>query len=268
MKQYHQALRDVLENGNQRGDRTGTGTISKFGVVMEYDLKDGFPAVTTKKLAFKTMTNELLWFLRGSTKVSELQEEGCKIWDEWQHEDGTIGPMYGMQWRDFNNEGVDQLQDVIDSIKSDPNSRRHIMTTFNPAQKDKGVLYPCHGISIQFYVNNGRLSCMTHQRSGDMFLGVPFNIASYALLTHIIAYHCNLGIDKLVYTIGDAHIYNNHIEQVERQLSRPPLMLPLLDMRLDAPRHIISGEWYKLHADHFQLKDYNHYAAIKGAVSV
>lgn len=262
MKQYIDLCNKVLAEGRPRTDRTGTGTLGIFGYTMRFNLQEGFPAVTTKKLAFKTMTNELLWFLRGDTDVRNLQEVDCHIWDSWGDD---IGPMYGYQWRSFNGEECDQLLDVIHSLKTDPHSRRHIMTSFNPLDKDKGVLYPCHGISIQFYVEDGKLSCMTHQRSGDIFLGVPFNIASYSLLTHIVAELCGYKVGELIYTIGDAHIYNNHIELVKEQVSRAPYELPQLsmDVELDTQDFI-----KKLRAENFELQGYEHHPSIKGKVSV
>lgn len=232
MQNYLDLLKDVMEKGSQRDDRTGTGTRSLFGAQMRFDLNEGFPAVTTKKLAFKTMATELIWFLKGSTNIAYLQENKCRIWNEWAAFDGELGPVYGKQWRAW--EGTDgrvhdQIQVVLDNLKSNPCSRRHIVSAWNVGDLDKMALPPCH-LLFQFYVADGRLSCSVYQRSADLFLGVPFNLASYALLTHMIAQVSGLKVADLVYTFGDLHIYNNHQDQVAEQLSRTPRALPRLHL--------------------------------------
>ena len=238
MQPYLQLLSDILENGTDKSDRTGTGTRSLFGYQMRFNLSKGFPLVTTKKLHLKSIIYELLWFIRGETNVRWLQERGVTIWDEWADENGDLGPVYGSQWRSWpapDGRHIDQLQNVIDQIKAKPDSRRHIVSAWNPAEVDNMALPPCHAL-FQFYVANGRLSCQLYQRSADTFLGVPFNIASYALLTHMVAQVCDLGVGDFVHTLGDAHLYNNHFEQAREQLSREPRPLPRLIMNPDRKR--------------------------------
>ncbi|OIN68023.1 thymidylate synthase [Exiguobacterium sp. KRL4] len=230
MRQYHQLCHEILTNGIQKEDRTGTGTTSIFGHQMRFPLQDGFPMVTTKKLHMKSIIHELIWFISGDTNISYLQDHGVRIWNEWADEDGNLGPVYGAQWRSFpkpDGSTVDQLADVIEQIKTNPDSRRLIVSAWNPGQLEEMALPPCH-LLFQFYVANGKLSCQLYQRSADVFLGVPFNIASYALLTHMIAHVCKLEVGDFVHTLGDAHIYANHLEQVELQLSRTPKPLPTI----------------------------------------
>jgi thymidylate synthase len=232
MRQYLELLRHVLDNGIQKGDRTGTGTLSVFGHQARYDLRDGFPAVTTKKLHLRSVVGELIWFLSGSTNVKWLQENGISIWDEWADENGELGPVYGYQWRSWptpDGRQVDQIAAVIESIKRNPDSRRHIVNAWNVADVDGMALPPCHTM-FQFYVADGRLSCQLYQRSADIFLGVPFNIASYALLTHMVAEQTGLEVGDFVHTLGDAHLYLNHVEQAKLQLTREPRPLPTLNL--------------------------------------
>lgn len=230
MKQYHDLLEYILKNGSKKEDRTGVGTISVFGYQMRFNLNEGFPLVTTKKIHFKSIVHELLWFISGNTNIKYLKDNGVKIWDEWADSSGDLGPIYGKQWRDWVNNGVkhDQLEWLINEIKQNPDSRRLIISAWNVGELKDMALMPCHTL-FQFYVNNNKLSCQLYQRSGDAFLGVPFNIASYALLTHMIAQVCNLEVGDFIHTIGDAHIYLNHIEQVKTQLNRdfynPPKIL-------------------------------------------
>ena len=228
MRQYLQFLSGILERGTEKGDRTGTGTRSLFGYQMRFDLHDGFPLVTTKKLHVKSIVHELLWFLRGETNVNYLREHGVTIWDEWADEHGNLGPVYGAQWRSWpspDGSVIDQFAQLLDEIKRNPDSRRLIVSAWNVADLPKMALAPCH-ILFQFYVADGRLSCQLYQRSADAFLGVPFNIASYALLTHMVAHQCNLSPGEFIWTGGDCHLYNNHIEQAKLQLARDPLPLP------------------------------------------
>ena len=240
MKQYLDLVKHVLENGNEKGDRTGTGTKSVFGYQMRFDLNEGFPMVTTKKLHLKSIIHELLWFIKGDTNIKYLQENGVRIWNEWADENGNLGPVYGHQWRNWNSDDIDQLKEVINTIKNNPNSRRMLVSAWNPSvlpntsisfsenvANGKAALPPCHAF-FQFYVNDGKLSCQLYQRSADIFLGVPFNIASYALFTMMIAQVCNLKPGEFIHTFGDAHIYNNHFEQVKLQLSRKPKTLPTI----------------------------------------
>ena len=232
MKQYLDLMQKVLNEGQKKSDRTGTGTLSIFGHQMEFDLSDGFPLVTTKKVHLKSIVHELIWFLQGSTNISYLKENGVSIWDEWADEKGDLGPVYGAQWRswpDGNNGTIDQIQNLIQGIKTNPDSRRHIVSAWNPALVDEMALPPCHSL-FQFYVANEELSCQLYQRSADIFLGVPFNIASYALLTHMVAHVCNLKTGKFVHTFGDAHLYLNHLDQAKLQLSRDTKMLPQLKL--------------------------------------
>ena len=274
MKQYHDLVKHVLENGNQKGDRTGTGTKSVFGYQMRFDLADGFPMVTTKKLHLKSIIYELLWFLRGDTNIKYLQENGVKIWDAWADENGDLGPVYGHQWRNWNSEEIDQIADLIQELKTNPNSRRMLVSAWNPSvlpdtsksfsenvANNKAALPPCHAF-FQFYVSDGKLSCQLYQRSADIFLGVPFNIASYALLTMMIAQVCNLEVGEFIHTFGDAHIYNNHFEQVELQLSREPKSLPKMILN-PAIKDIFDFTF-----EDFTLVGYEPYDAIKGSVAV
>ncbi|NCX67405.1 MAG: thymidylate synthase, partial [Burkholderiaceae bacterium] len=230
MRQFHQLMHHVLEHGAQKSDRTGTGTLSVFGYQMRFDLAEGFPLVTTKKLHLKSIIYELLWFLSGNTNNQWLKERGVSIWDEWAAPNGDLGPVYGYQWRSWpapNGEHIDQIKEIIHTIKTNPDSRRIIVSAWNVADIPKMALAPCHAF-FQFYVANGKLSCQLYQRSADIFLGVPFNIASYALLTHMVAEQCNLQPGEFIWTGGDCHLYSNHLEQVKLQLSRTPYPLPSL----------------------------------------
>jgi len=235
---YEDLLRDVLATGTPKGDRTGTGTRSVFGRQIRYDLAKGFPLITTKRVHLKSVVYELLWFLRGDSNVRWLQERGVKIWDDWADESGELGPVYGVQWRSWptpDGGHVDQIAKVVEQIRTNPDSRRHIVTAWNPAEVDDMALPPCHAL-FQFYVADGKLSCQLYQRSADLFLGVPFNIASYALLTHMVAAQTGLEVGEFVWTGGDVHIYDNHVEQVETQLARDPYPYPSLRL---APRESI-----------------------------
>lgn len=274
MKQYLDLVQHVLNNGCQKGDRTGTGTKSVFGYQMRFDLADGFPMVTTKKLHLKSIVHELLWFLKGETNIAYLQEHGVKIWDAWADSNGDLGPVYGHQWRNWNSEEIDQISDLIKELKNNPNSRRLLVSAWNPSvlpdtkisfeenvANNKAALPPCHAF-FQFYVAEGRLSCQLYQRSADVFLGVPFNIASYALLTLMIAQVCDLLPGEFIHTFGDAHIYNNHFEQVELQLSREPRPLPI--MKLNPNIKDIFDFTY----EDFTLENYDPHPTIKGSVAV
>ncbi len=274
MKQYLNLVQDILENGVQKGDRTGTGTKSLFGHQMRFDLAKGFPLVTTKKVHLKSIIHELLWFLKGDTNIAYLKDNGVKIWDEWADEQGNLGPVYGYQWRNWNGEDIDQIKEVIDTLKNNPNSRRMMVSAWNPSvlpdttlsfsenvANGKAALPPCHSF-FQFYVAEGKLSCQLYQRSADVFLGVPFNIASYALFTMMVAQVCDLELGDFVHTFGDVHIYNNHFEQVALQLSRDPKKLPT--MKLNPEVKDIFDFTY----EDFILEDYDPHPAIKGAVSV
>lgn len=275
MKQYLDLLQHILDNGFQKGDRTGTGTKSVFGYQMRFNLEEGFPLLTTKKVHLRSIIHELLWLIKGDTNIKYLHDNKVSIWDEWADENGDLGPIYGAQWRNWNNEGIDQIAELIESIKNNPNSRRHIVTAWNPSvlpdekSKDfaqnvadgKAALPPCHAF-FQFYVADNKLSCQLYQRSADVFLGVPFNIASYSLLTMMIAQVCGLGLGDFVHTFGDVHIYNNHIEQVKLQLSREPRHLPT--MKLNPEIKSIFDFKY----EDFKLEDYNPHDAIKADVSI
>jgi thymidylate synthase len=264
MQQYHQLLRHILENGVFKTDRTGTGTISCFGYQMRFNLQEGFPMVTTKKLHTKSIIYELLWFLRGETNVKYLKENGVSIWNEWADENGELGPVYGKQWRSWegaNGQVVDQISDLIQQIKKNPDSRRLIVSAWNVADLPNMALMPCHSI-FQFYVADGKLSCQLYQRSADVFLGVPFNIASYALLTMMIAQVCGLAYGDFVHTFGDVHLYNNHIEQANLQLSREPFPLPVMKLNPDV-KDIFSFTF-----EDFTLENYQHHPAIKAPVAV
>ncbi len=261
MKQYLDLLQDILENGVDKGDRTGTGTRSVFGRQMRFDLSKGFPLLTTKKVYLKGIIYELLWFLKGDTNIHYLQEHNVHIWDEWADENGNLGPVYGSQWRNWDDKGIDQIKNVIETLKKNPNDRRMIVTAWNPAQVPNMALPPCH-MMFQFYVANNKLSCMLYQRSCDMFLGVPFNIASYALLTMMIAHVCGFELGEFVHTLGDTHIYHNHFEQVKEQLARTPRALPQMLIK----RQVSSIDEFDF-AD-FELVGYDPWPAIKGQVSV
>lgn len=264
MKQYQQFLRDILDKGTKKEDRTGTGTISLFGYQMRFDLQTGFPLVTTKKLHLRSIIYELLWFLKGDTNTKFLNENGVKIWDEWAREDGSLGPVYGKQWTNWEtNDGkiINQTEQVVSQIKTNPDSRRLIVSAWNVGEIDEMALPPCH-LLFQFYVADGRLSCQLYQRSADSFLGVPFNIASYSLLVYMIAQQCDLEVGDFVWTGGDCHIYTNHLEQVELQLSREPLPLPELIIKRK-PDSIFD---YKF--EDFELLNYQSHPHIKGAVAV
>ena len=281
MQQYHELLKHILENGHQKGDRTGTGTISVFGYQMRFDLSQGFPLVTTKKLHLKSIVYELLWFLRGETNIGYLKDNGVKIWDEWADENGDLGPVYGHQWRNWNSENIDQIAELVHTLKSNPNSRRILVSAWNPSvlpdtsvsfaenvANGKAALPPCHAF-FQFYVSpaqtqdgKGKLSCQLYQRSADVFLGVPFNIASYALFTMMIAQVCDLELGDFVHTFGDVHIYNNHIEQVKLQLSR--------DCRPLATTNITQNvkDIFGFQFEDFILENYDPHPHIKGEVAV
>lgn len=261
MKQYLDLLQDIMDNGVDKTDRTGVGTRSVFGRQMRFDLNKGFPLVTTKKVHLKSIIYELLWFIKGDTNVKYLQDNGVRIWNEWADENGNLGPVYGSQWRNWNGDGIDQLADVIERIKHNPNDRRMIVTAWNPSKIGQMKLPPCH-MMFQFYVANGKLSCMLYQRSCDMFLGVPFNIASYALLTMMIAQICDLKAGEFIHTLGDTHIYHNHFEQVKEQLSRTPLPLPT--MKINPLIKDINDFKY----DDFELVGYESYGVLKGKVAV
>ncbi|RDI43071.1 thymidylate synthase [Falsibacillus pallidus] len=264
MKQYLDLCRHVLENGTKKEDRTGTGTLSTFGYQMRFDLNEGFPLITTKKLHLKSIIHELLWFLKGDTNVRYLQENGVRIWNEWADENGELGPVYGRQWRSWSTgDGttVDQITELIETIKNNPDSRRMIVNAWNVGEIDKMALPPCHCL-FQFYVANGKLSCQLYQRSADVFLGVPFNIASYALLTMMVAQVCGLEPGEFVHTFGDVHIYSNHIDQVKLQLERDPYPLPT--MKINPEVQDIFGFRF----EDFELTGYQSHPHIKGAVSV
>ncbi len=264
MKQYLDLLQKVLDEGEKKKDRTGTGTISLFGAQVRYNLGDGFPMVTTKKLHLRSIIHELLWFLKGDVNVKYLQDNNVNIWNEWADENGNLGPIYGCQWRSWPAEDgsyIDQISQVIDQIKNNPDSRRLIVSAWNVGEIENMALPPCHAF-FQFYVSQGKLSCQLYQRSADLFLGVPFNIASYALLTHMIAQECNLGVGDFVHTLGDAHIYMNHLEQVTQQLSRTPKPLPTL--LLNPKVQSVFDFTY----DDIQILDYESEAAIKAPVAI
>ena len=264
MEQYLQLCEHILNNGTKKEDRTGTGTISTFGYQMRFNLQEGFPLVTTKKLHVKSIIHELLWFISGNTNVKYLQENGVRIWNEWADENGDLGPVYGYQWRSWptgNGEHIDQLSNVIEQIKQNPDSRRLIVNAWNVAHVDSMALPPCHTM-FQFYVAEGKLSCQLYQRSADVFLGVPFNIASYALLTMMIAQVCDLEPGEFIHTLGDAHIYTNHLEQVQTQLTRDPKPLPKMVLN----KEITSI--YDFKYEDFTLVDYEAHPHIKGVVSV
>jgi thymidylate synthase len=264
MQQYHDLLNHVLAHGHVKTDRTGTGTISVFGYQMRFNLAEGFPLLTTKKVHLKSIIHELLWFLQGSTNIAYLKEHGVKIWDEWADEQGNLGPVYGYQWRNWpkpDGSHIDQITQVVNQIKHTPDSRRLIVSAWNVADVERMKLPPCHAF-FQFYVADGKLSCQLYQRSADLFLGVPFNIASYALLTMMVAQVCDLQLGDFVHTLGDAHIYSNHMEQVKEQLSRTPRALPA--MRINpAVKDLFAFKF-----EDFTLENYDPHPAIKAPVAV
>ena len=264
MKNYLDLMRDILETGAKKTDRTGTGTLSVFGRQLRFDLANGFPLVTTKKLHLKSIIYELLWFLKGDTNVKYLNEHGVTIWNEWADANGELGPVYGSQWRSWpapNGQHIDQIAQVINQIKQKPDSRRHIVTAWNPAEVDKMALPPCHAL-FQFYVADGKLSCQLYQRSADYFLGVPFNIASYALLTYMFAQQCDLLPGDFVWTGGDVHLYSNHLEQAHTQLSRAPLPLPSLNIKR-RPNSIFEYQF-----EDFEIVNYQSHPSIKAPIAV
>lgn len=264
MKQYLDLMQHVLDTGTQKHDRTGTGTISVFGYQMRFNLQDGFPLVTTKKLHLKSIIHELIWFLSGDTNIKYLKDNGVKIWDEWADADGNLGPVYGYQWRSWptpDGRHIDQITNVVNTIKNNPDSRRIMVSAWNVADIDGMALPPCHSL-FQFYVADGKLSCQLYQRSADIFLGVPFNIASYALLTMMMAQVCGLQPGDFIHTFGDAHLYNNHIEQAHLQLSREPRPLPTMKINPDV-KNIFGFKF-----DDFTLENYDPWPHIKGVVAV
>ena len=264
MQQYHDLMRHVLEHGNDKGDRTGTGTRSVFGYQMRFDLSEGFPVLTTKKLHLRSIIHELLWFLQGDTNIRYLKENGVSIWDEWADEEGNLGPVYGYQWRSWpapDGRHIDQIATVVEQIKTNPNSRRMIVSAWNPALVDDMALPPCHAM-FQFYVANGKLSCQLYQRSADIFLGVPFNIASYALLTMMVAQVCGLQAGEFIHTLGDAHLYSNHFEQARLQLSRTPKTLPTMHINPEVK------DLFGFKFEDFELVGYDPDPHIKAAVAV
>ena len=264
MRQYHDLLRRALDDGVRKDDRTGTGTLSLFGAQARYDLAEGFPLVTTKKIHLRSVIHELLWFLRGETNIAPLNEAGVTIWDEWADESGDLGPIYGRQWRAWPAPGggaIDQIAGVVDAIRTDPDSRRLVVSAWNPGELDRMALPPCHAL-FQFYVAEGRLSCQLYQRSADLFLGVPFNIASYALLTHMIAHVCGLGVGEFVHTMGDAHLYLNHVDQAETQLERDPRRPPTLELD-PAVTDLFAFEY-----GHVRVVGYDPHPAIPAPVAV
>lgn len=264
MKQYLDLMKDILETGTSKTDRTGTGTLSVFGRQLRFDLSAGFPLVTTKKLHTRSIFIELLWFLKGDTNIKYLHDHGVTIWDEWADENGDLGPVYGHQWRSWptpNGQTIDQITNVLNQIKQKPDSRRHIVSAWNPAEVDKMALPPCHAM-FQFYVADGKLSCQLYQRSADYFLGVPFNIASYALLTHMFAQQCDLEPGDFVWTGGDVHLYTNHLEQARLQLSRDPYPLPTLNIK----RKPVSIFEYQY--EDFEILNYQAHPTIKAPIAV
>ena len=264
MRQYLELMRHVAERGHRKADRTGTGTLSVFGWQMRFDLAEGFPLLTTKKLHTRSIIHELLWFLRGDTNIQYLKDNGVSIWDEWADENGELGPVYGKQWLSReapDGRSIDHISQLVEALKKNPDSRRHIVSAWNPSEVDRMALPPCHAL-FQFYVAGGRLSCQLYQRSADIFLGVPFNIASYALLTHMMAQQCNLGVGDFIWTGGDCHIYSNHRDQVAQQLVREPRPYPQLRIRR-RPDNIFSYEY-----DDFEVIGYDPHPAIRAPVAV
>ena len=274
MKQYLDLVKHVLEKGELKSDRTGTGTKSVFGYQMRFDLREGFPMVTTKKLHLKSIIYELLWFLKGDTNIKYLKENGVNIWNSWADPEGNLGPVYGFQWRNWNNDGIDQISNLISDLKNNPSSRRHLISAWNPSvlpdtsksfevnvANGKAALPPCHAF-FQFHVNNGKLSCQLYQRSADVFLGVPFNIASYSLLTLMVAQVCDLEPGDFIHTFGDAHIYSNHFEQMNLQLSREPKKLPTIKINTNI-KNIFDFNF-----EDFTLENYDPHPHIKGKVAI
>jgi len=264
MKQYLEMMQHVRDNGARKTDRTGTGTMSVFGYQMRFDLSKGFPLITTKKLHIRSIVHELLWFLRGDSNIEYLKENNVSIWDEWADEEGELGPVYGVQWRSWpksDGKKVDQIIEVVDTIRKNPDSRRMLVSAWNVGEIDGMALPPCHCM-FQFYVADGRLSCQLYQRSADIFLGVPFNIASYAMLTHMIAQQCDLKVGDFVWTGGDCHLYSNHLEQSDQQLQREPMNLPRLAMKR-RPNSILDYQF-----DDFEILNYEAHPHIRGAVAV
>lgn len=264
MKQYHDLLKHILENGTKKTDRTGTGTISVFGYQMRFNLQEGFPLVTTKKVHTKSIIHELLWFIKGETNTAYLKENGVSIWDEWADENGDLGPVYGKQWRSWeapNGQVIDQLKDVLNQLKKSPDSRRIIVSAWNVGELSQMALMPCHAF-FQFYVADNKLSCQLYQRSADVFLGVPFNIASYALFTMMVAQECGLEAHEFIWTGGDTHIYSNHLEQVEKQLSREPRKLPKMTLNPEV-KSIFDFKF-----EDFTLSEYDPHPGIKAPVAV
>jgi thymidylate synthase len=264
VKQYLEMMQHVLDNGEDKGDRTGTGTRSVFGYQMRFDLQKGFPLTTTKKLHLRSIMIELLWFLNGDTNIQYLKENGVKIWDEWADKNGDLGPVYGEQWRRWkkpDGSTIDQISNVVETIKNNPDSRRILVVAYNPGVADEMALPPCHSL-FQFYVANGKLSCQLYQRSCDIFLGVPFNIASYALLTHMIAQQCDLEVGEFIWSGGDVHLYSNHFEQAKEQLSREPMDLPQLKIKRK-PDDLFSYEY-----EDFEIVDYEAHPSIKAPIAV
>jgi thymidylate synthase len=264
MEQYLDLLKHVKEHGLKKEDRTGTGTISVFGYQMRFDLSEKFPLLTTKKLHLKSILHELIWFLNGDTNIKYLKDNGVSIWDEWADENGDLGPVYGAQWRSWktaDGRTLDQITDVIDQIKNNPDSRRLIVSAWNVGELDKMALMPCHTM-FQFYVADGKLSCQLYQRSADIFLGVPFNIASYALLTMMIAQVCDLKLGEFVHTLGDAHLYSNHLQQVDEQLSRQPFPLPVMKINSEV------NSIFDFKFDDFELQNYESHPSIKAPIAV
>jgi len=264
MKQYHELMQTILDRGVFKSDRTGTGTYSIFGHQMRFDLNAGFPVVTTKKIHLKSIIHELLWFLRGDSNIAYLKQNGVSIWDEWADENGELGPVYGVQWRSWptaDGQKIDQISNLISQIRKNPDSRRLIVNAWNVAEVDKMALPPCHTM-FQFYVADGKLSCQLYQRSADVFLGVPFNIASYALLTMMVAQVCNLGLGEFVHTFGDAHLYANHLEQAKEQLARAPYTLPTMKINPDV-KSIFDFKF-----EDFELQNYQSHPHIKAPIAV
>lgn len=274
MKQYLDLLQHINTKGVEKTDRTGTGTKSIFGYQMRFDLSEGFPLLTTKKIHLKSLIHELLWFIKGSTNIEYLQENGVKIWNEWADKKGDLGPVYGHQWRNWNSEGIDQIQDVIDTLKSNPNSRRMMVSAWNPSvlpdtsvsfaenvKNNKAALPPCHAF-FQFYVAENKLSCQLYQRSADVFLGVPFNIGSYALLTMMVAQVCDYQAGDFIHTFGDVHVYSNHKEQIQEQLTRSPKPLPIMKLNRNI-KNIFDFTY-----EDFELLNYNPHPLIKGKVAI
>jgi thymidylate synthase len=264
MKTYLKLIKHILQHGTEKSDRTGTGTLSVFAYQMRFNLADGFPLVTTKKLHMRSIVHELLWFLKGDTNIAYLRDNGVTIWDEWADEKGDLGPVYGRQWRSWttpDGRTIDQLAEIVQQIKTNPDSRRLIISAWNVGELDKMALAPCHAL-FQFYVANNRLSCQLYQRSADVFLGVPFNIASYALLTHMVAQQCNLEVGEFIWTGGDCHLYLNHLEQAQTQLQRDPLALPQLVIKRK------PASLFDYHFDDFEFVNYQCHPGIKAPIAI